>query len=259
MLGEIDYGKNGWGIVMTVRKYMSLQLYTFENLVNQQLMFADPYSFNDIYDCFLLHDDDFIKTLQFKESSDLNRIRVLCVRSIDEKESEKTKAEREKYFWTFYGDSHKGICVEFDLPCNSDALCEKNRFYDLELGSGEFDIDKQVLIRKTNYQDDILDNISNLKNSVINRSDFKDVLENTVFLKDKIFEKENEFRLVKFVQDKTKTFEPFSIKEMKNKKIIFGHKCNKSYERLIYNTLIEEGFKFSTMTKTMKTEEYHAQ
>lgn len=217
---------------MLFRKFYPLKLYIFENLIDQKLTMSTPTKFNDPFDCALLRDDEILKNLKDFEKDLFNKIRILCLFIVDE--AKKGYEETQRYFWSFYGDSHRGFCVEINIP-DSDFKT------DIELLEGilkledkhkEFNLLKEKMFSgKMDYHSDFINNIDTLKQR-INRTDAVEILETGIFYKDNVFERENEFRIIKYADSNKSDFESFSIGKY-NKKLIFGRKCPTSFKKML--------------------------
>lgn len=247
---------------MVLRKFMPIKDYVLKNIVNQQLAYSSPELFNDPYDACLLHDEDFLSFLKEDEKDFLKRIRIACLFKTIEKgkksEDGSTYEEILRYFWSFYGDSHRGLCIEFEIPETEfkREFLASGKFYDLDFTEGDFDFKKQQFIsKKARYESDILTKIKYIKNST-NKTNLKDVLDKVIFLKDSIFIRESEYRFATVCRkDKMDDFIPFSIKDYNNKKIIFGSKCDPSLQKLI-TAYAKDYYNVFITTNDMEEREY---
>jgi hypothetical protein len=210
-----------------IYKYMRIDKYSIVNLINNQFWCSNPKDFNDPFDCNF----DIPSGLTIKDidgNSNLFDFGILSGKTlkayfpnfldtfkknpdkIDESINHFTKnalaksgiccfskSEDNLLLWSHYGDSHKGICLKFDLSEDKifeDPTKEENSTISLV----EYDkIDK------------------NLNHKSINK-----VLTNIVFLKSVHWKYEEEIRLVTMKKGKLK-FNPKILKE-----IIFGCKVD---------------------------------
>ena len=106
---------------MKFRKYMPMNLYTLDNIVNNRFVFSKPEKFNDPFDCYLINKfkgrNKVLEEL-YKGGKD---IKILSLFYLAGQENWDHINRR---FWSFYGDSHKGVCVEIDIP---DKYLKKNQ------------------------------------------------------------------------------------------------------------------------------------
>ena len=123
--------------VITVRKFYPLEMYVLDNLANQRLSCSNPKNFNDPFDCKLREDKDICSSLHKAEIELINQMHVLCTFEVKNKKDIDEFNKIQRYFWSFYGDSHKGVCVEFELPVKDDSSDAKG-IYSFDNTSGVF-------------------------------------------------------------------------------------------------------------------------
>ena len=141
----------------------------------------------------------------------------------------------QRYFWSFYGDSHKGVCVEFELPVKDNSK-DTNGIYSFDDTSGVFDEKKDSFFSgRANYLTDYLKNLATIISST-KRDSFSDVLRTIGFTKDEVFSKENEFRIINLGDKDNENYSFFDIEKYK-KRLIFGNRCNKGVRSLIKSAL----------------------
>lgn len=116
--------KNSNEIIFKYRAFNSTSL---EMLINKQLWFADPDTFNDPFDCRLDYSIALKKSIQeldvpanydndllFKSIGEkINKARVCCF----------SQTKKNQLMWAHYADDHKGFCIGFNT---SDLLGNGN-------------------------------------------------------------------------------------------------------------------------------------
>ncbi|WP_296014154.1 DUF2971 domain-containing protein [uncultured Treponema sp.] len=218
---------------MIFRKFCPMKLYVLDNIIKEQLTLSNPNNFNDVFDCALLRDNDFLKNLKYEERCYISNLKVLCLFDVSNKLDNYDEIKR--YFWSFYGDSHRGICIEFSIPDEEFKNTTSNGILKVTNEIQTISLNVNCFAGNVEYRNDIINNISTLKNTV-NRTDFFQIIKNGAFLKDSIFSRENEFRIFK-VCDNKEALDFFPIENFSQKKIIFGRECKDSFKKLIFNSV----------------------
>ncbi len=228
-----------------------MELYVLDNIMKEQLTLSNPNNFNDVFDCALLRDNDFLKNLTDKERYYISQLKVLCLFDVSKKVDNYDEIKR--YFWSFYGDSHRGICIEFSIPDEEFKNTTSNGILKVTNEIQTISLNVNCFAGNVEYGSDIINNISTLKNT-INRTDFFQIIKNGAFLKDVIFSRENEFRIFKICDNK-EGVSFFSIKDFAQKKIIFGRECNDSFKKLIFKS-VSERYETYFINEKMEEEKY---
>lgn len=141
-------------------KYSSIDDRFIENLAKGQLYFSDPRAFNDLYDCGVDASDEMAHALgerdYFDESlaqgvSWNSETEAIDVQALSHTQFPKTfnQSLREQMarigvscfsrihngslLWGYYGDAHKGICLEFAADRDRDFFCSARVQYVSEL------------------------------------------------------------------------------------------------------------------------------
>lgn len=223
---------------LKLRKYYPLQLYVFENLEEQKFQFINPVEFNDPFDCLLLKDQNFLNTIDENLKEWIREYKVLCLFKYDDNIDYK----KQQYFWSFYGQSHKGICVEIEIPEKN--FISGSNFYDLDCTEQSFSTEKNYLIcKQVDYYPNIINNLESIKLTT-NRISELELIKKIFFSKDDIYKIEGEYRIIsRYINFCTKNFK---------KKIIFGNKCSNSYRSLIYNAMRDKYSEFLFISDNME-------
>ena len=129
-------------------KYMPLNQYTYNVLINSELWYSNPYNFNDPFDCSLKIDASEKKSqnndknkLDRKINKELNKIGVSCF----------SKDYRNILMWSHYSDSHKGICLIFDYSKDIHFFNPFDILYTNEYPDIHDKLKKDELIKKLIY------------------------------------------------------------------------------------------------------------
>lgn len=220
---------------ITVRKFYPLEMYVLDNLANQRLSCSNPKNFNDPFDCKLKDNKTIFSSLSDYQRDLINHMHVLCTFKVDNKKNIDDFNKIQRYFWSFYGDSHRGVCVEFELPVKDNSN-DANGIYSFNSTSGVFDENTDSFFSGlARYQSDYVKNLSTIVSS-INRDSFSDVLQNIGFTKDDVFRGENEFRIINLEKKANENYSFFNI-ENYPKRIVFGNRCNEGVRKLIKSAL----------------------
>lgn len=123
-----------------IYKFLPVNEFLFKNILNHQLWFSNPLSFNDPFDCQYgefcgisekqielidkgdekFDSRDLIKTA----NETMRNLKVSCFCDIN-------KMSRELLLWSHYADSHKGICIKYNLE-ELRKFCNENN-YDINI------------------------------------------------------------------------------------------------------------------------------
>ncbi len=131
-INRLEYGK----VPQFIYKFSPINEYLFKNILNNQLWFSNPLSFNDPFDCqygkttgiaenqvqiINKRDEKYNnKKLILKANDYIKKIKVNCFCDLNKK-------SRELLLWSHYGDSHKGVCLKFDLD-KFRRFCSDNNY-----------------------------------------------------------------------------------------------------------------------------------
>lgn len=209
-------------------------MYVLDNLANQRLSCSNPKNFNDPFDCRLLENKDFYSGLNRDQQLLIKQMHVLCTFEVKDKSDLINFYRTQRYFWSFYGDSHKGICIEFDMPVK-DFSTEKDGIYDFNQTSGVYNENDSFFSGRAEYKAEYLKNLSTIIKTT-KRDSFSEVLKNIAFNKDDAFNSEDEFRIINLTKKSNNSFSFFDIEKFK-KRIIFGNRCNTGVRELVKKAL----------------------
>ncbi len=92
-------------------KFISCSEYLFRTLINGEIRLAPPSSFNDPFDCpiELLPGNNEALGKIYKEC-----LKVTCFTL----PNNDNKCEEDVLFWSHYADSHRGICIKYEINCD---------------------------------------------------------------------------------------------------------------------------------------------
>ncbi|WP_163401536.1 DUF2971 domain-containing protein [Flavobacterium fluviatile] len=126
----------------SVYKYHRINKFLYDLLINNEIWFSDPYSFNDPFDCNLTIDGNntpeqiknYFKIANWNKSRDIDEtIQQLIATNFQDQEAFQkkinsiskqvigklgltcfTQTKDNLLMWAHYTEDHKGICLEFD-------------------------------------------------------------------------------------------------------------------------------------------------
>lgn len=179
----------------TYYKYYTLNRYNIVDFFNRKLFFNDPKKFNDPFDCPIFRGNIYKKYNLFSKTID--KIRITCF----------SKRFNSTLMWSHYADSHKGVCIGFEIDSE---FCKSN----------------DVVFQEVDYQE------KNPINKPI--KDFRSLLNEVFFIKNKDWEYEKEVRMVGFEMKDCKIGIP-NITE-----VIFGLNTSDEDKGLIRNIFSNE-------------------
>lgn len=173
-------------------RYREISYNNIDVITNGKLYLSLPKSFNDPYDCIIYRNPNYRKNKIFAKV--LDKVRIACF----------SKDNDSILMWSHYANSHKGICIGYQLT--EKFLVENNVCFD-------------EIIYKNSYEPD---------------KNFKSVFHESFFVKNDIWEYENEYRLLSF-----KNKDNF-IAAPKINHIIFGLNCSNKSRDIVYEALKEK-------------------
>lgn len=221
-------------------KYRYLTCYSFrkcshflnQSLVNQSVPLSSPSTFNDIFDCPVFDMENTDEVSKISKQALCQCLKIACfVRNIslpnknNHDGSPKHPNDIEEYkntlMWAHYADSHKGICIKYSFPSDftkmgSNSNCEYVTFF-----------------HDVNYQDTLPDVKSEEGISYLD----------AFFTKSKVWEYENELRLLYFNPDNNDTYVSIPM-ENSIEAVYFGVNCSSIDRKTIINILKDVKFHF---------------
>lgn len=101
---------------MILRKYVKCAIYDIENIARKEICYTSPSYFNDPIDTYFHKSpsDKYIDIKKILTGDILKKIRISCFfnyEKIHDKSFGKKLTPTELLMWTYYADSHKGICL----------------------------------------------------------------------------------------------------------------------------------------------------
>ncbi len=238
---SIHDASRGIGILGDFYSFRKINLYSLQDLVNNEITVSNPALFNDPFDCLFYHFmkervDSSYDNRAFIKSFKKIRIRSfvseqIFIRSSFEIQNRGTKPLTDILMWSHYADSHKGICVLYDfkysIPQSNKNVC--NIFFDEKYFEDEIvDIGKDTNI---GFEDGFLK-------------------------KNKCWEYEGEVRLLHFDPKCDADFIHLPLGEAKVSAIYFGLYCPQKHKNMVKKIFENADVKFYKM-KTDPTNIYN--
>lgn len=110
-LGNESKGKGN----IIVYKFIGCSEYLFRTLINGEIRLAPPSFFNDPFDCpieRLLDNEEDNKDAMDKIYKECLRVTCFTVPNKDD------NREEDILLWSHYADSHKGVCIKYEINCD---------------------------------------------------------------------------------------------------------------------------------------------
>lgn len=205
--------------------------YLYQSLIKEELNLSSPTTFNDPFDCpimELLNCDDKVSLLMRQAYKDCLKIACFIKKPyyIEQKSASenspnnKTKFSKRiptnRLMWAHYADSHKGICIKYNLEKLKKTTINKTKEY-------------------VSFYNDV-----KYSNNNINKCSEKDFinLKDAFFLKGKEWEYENELRLLYYNLNDNSEHRAICIPDC-IEAIYFGLKCSEEDKKTIA-TIIQD-------------------
>ena len=174
-----------------ILKFRPINIHTLHSIINDEIWFAHPTTFNDPLD------GNFLQNLFYYQDELKLVLNSILVASLVQEQTKPT-INYDNLMWAHYSKNHTGICLVYEFVHN-------------EIDNNEYFVDK------LHYTDKLQQTI------------FKD-LDSTIkggfFTKYKIWEYENEIRILYLLNEKTDGMAiPLNKLGLQLKEIIFGLKC----------------------------------
>lgn len=216
--------------ILLLRKYVSGSVYDLENIAKRQICCVAPRMFNDPVDTYFYFSnaDCFKESKKILTPDIMDRIRICCFINHKEvllKRKGNKITANELLMWTHYADSHKGICLEYQVPRRDFEFINRDKF----------DSTKRIL-QKISYMPGLATEFESFfsvsEDETYSADKFEDLLKTCFFTKDKSFEYESEMRLLEYADSKNRnTHIPVSFDYMT--RIIFGERCSADMKHLV--------------------------
>jgi len=236
---------------MILRKYVKCAIYDIENIARKEICYTSPSYFNDPIDTYFHKSpaDKYTEIKAILTSEILRKIRISCFfnyEAIHNKSFGNKLSPTEILMWTYYADSHKGICLEYDVPNNVFDSIEPTNDYD----------ENRKFLHEVNYIDNLATDYGQLFRTSSDYEHYEELMQTVYFAKDKQFENEKEIRsLIYESTDNPYVFKPFDYL----KTIIFGYRCSPDTKYIIecLNKQVYEGkIKLQEVSSVFAEEEY---
>lgn len=236
-ISEVSEGISARGELYSFR---TVNLYTLQDLINEEITVSNPALFNDPFDCLFYHfmekvNNSYDNRALIKSFGKI-RIRSFAHDSFFNRRSFQTEERKIKPYidilmWSHYADSHKGICV----------------LYNFKFGVSQSRRDVSSNFFKEEYfkEDEIVD-IGN---------DTKIGLEVGFLKKSKCWEYEDEVRLLYFDPKCNADFIHVPLDGAKVSAIYFGLYCSSKHVDMVKKIFENTGVRFYKM-KTNPTNIY---
>lgn len=191
---------------IVVYKFIGCSEYLFRTLINGEIRLAPPSFFNDPFDCpveLLLGTKEYSRKAIYKVYKECLRVTCFTLPNND------NNREEDVLFWSHYADSHRGICIKYEINCD-------------KLPNEEF-------------------SFSCLLDIDYNTSDFFSINEDECYrkvfsAKANCWKEESELRLIYFDCNASSGYHPIKIPG-RITDIYFGLKCNSEHEKTIMKVL----------------------
>lgn len=209
-----------------VYKFTKCSIHSLRALINREIPFSPPQSFNDPFDCpiceLLNHDE---KPALLMRQAYLDCLTVACFSCQVGETGESNEINNEEPYlndlmWAHYADSHKGICIKYDLSFENITKILKGN-------------DGQCIsLRYVKYSDKALGEYSAGKGDSISLFD-------SFFLKGKSWEYEKELRLIRYDQNGQGKYTSIPLDGC-IKAVYFGLKCTEEDKNIIKKILTDQ-------------------
>lgn len=215
--------------IYILRKYVSGSVYDLENLSKKQINCVAPKLFNDPIDTYFYYSDSdcFSESKKILTPEIMDTIRITCFinhQNILKKRKGNKLTPAEILMWTHYANSHKGICLEYEVPAENFNYLDKLPFDDTK-----------TYLANINYQPELATDFesvfSKTEDASYSAKEFEQLLRTCFFTKDKSFEYEDEMRLLTYTKNTKNNYH--SLKFNYLKKIVFGERCDSDMKYLI--------------------------
>ncbi len=210
---------------MILRKYVKCAVYDIENIARKEICYTSPSYFNDPIDTYF-HKSTSTEYADIKKiltKDILDKIRISCFfdyEEIHDKSLGTMLSPTEILMWTYYADSHKGICLEYEVP---------NGVFDIIEPTNDYDENRKFL-HKVNYIPKLATDYGQLFKFGSVYKNYEELMQTVYFAKDEAFKNESEVRSLLYDSSGM----PYVSKSFDYlKKIIFGYRCSNGMKFVI--------------------------
>lgn len=201
-LGNESKGKGN----IVVYKFISCSEYLFRTLINGEIRLAPPASFNDPFDCPI---EELLRNKKDNKEA-MEKIYKECLKvTCFTLPNNNNNREEDVLFWSHYADSHRGICIKYEISC--DLLPNEESSFSCLL---EIDYDTSELYSRN--EDECYRKVFSAKANC--------------------WKEESELRLIYFDCNACSGYHPIKIPG-RITDIYFGLKCDPGHKKTIMNVL----------------------
>ena len=209
-----------------VYKFTKCSVHSLRALINREIPLSPPQSFNDPFDCpiceLLNHDE---KPALLIRQAYLDCLTVACFSCRVGETGKSNEINNEEPYlndlmWAHYADSHKGICIEYDLSFENITKILKDNY------------EQYISLKYVKYSDQALGEYSARKGDSISLFD-------SFFLKGKSWEYEKELRLIRYDQNGQGKHASIPLDGC-IKAVYFGLKCTEEDKNIIKKILTDQ-------------------
>ena len=210
---------------MILRKYVKCTIYDIENIARKEICYTSPSYFNDPIDTYF-HKSSSTEYTDIKKiltAEILEKIRISCFfdyEKIHNKSFGNKLTPTELLMWTYYADSHKGICLEYDVPNTAFDSIEPTNDYD----------ENRKFLHNVNYIPKLATDYGQLFRAGSIYGNYEELMQTVYFAKDEAFANEKEVRALLY-ENSSRPYvsKPFDFL----KTIVFGYRCSKDTKYVI--------------------------
>lgn len=228
---QIKQSKN-YNLPSTAYAFRKCNTHLYQSLINNHLNLSSPTTFNDPFDCpilELLNNEEGIPALIRTAYKDC--LKIACFIQ-PQQDLDKAKGEKDvlnnRLMWSHYADSHKGICIKYNLKNYDINSINKNNtvayFKNVEYPSSK-----------------------KIKKKIKDKINFYDAF----FIKGKEWKYENELRLLYFNTNGKEEHKSIPISKC-IEAIYFGLKCSSKDILAIKNLIADKNIKIYKMKADKK-------
>jgi hypothetical protein len=225
-------------------KYRTYNATSLELLVNRELWFAQPDSFNDPFDCSMDYEIFLVKAIKLLSLEDFDKEYILnYLRKIiaDVRVCCFCETKKNQLMWSHYADEHKGFCIGFD----------KKQLVDNQTSEFASQVD---YVSREPYAGIIegFELLNDYNREIKDKDIVREILRRTLTTKYTGWKYEKEYRLISTKQSVLR-FEPKSINS-----ITFGLRMNIEHKKVLRKLLASQEWSHIKWFDTSKTKNKYA-